>query len=91
VTSLTGSMPWSRPIGTTEECPKRGPKCTLVARDRSVGLTMTKLLVGTWVPTCGFRLERATRIELACPAWEAGALPLSYAREAAAPAARHAA
>lgn len=24
--------------------------------------------------------ERATRIELACPAWEAGALPLSYAR-----------
>jgi len=54
VTSLTGSMPWSRPIRTTEECPKRGPKCTLVARDRSVGLTMTKLLVGTWVLTCGF-------------------------------------
>ncbi len=24
------------------------------------------------------RLEPVTRIELACPAWEAGALPLSY-------------
>ena len=28
------------------------------------------------------RLERATGIEPACPAWEAGALPLSYARDA---------
>lgn len=28
------------------------------------------------------RNERATGIEPACPAWEAGALPLSYARDA---------
>ena len=29
----------------------------------------------------GSRLERATRIELACSAWEADVLPLNYARE----------
>ena len=28
--------------------------------------------------TCGDSVEPVTRIELACPAWEAGALPLSY-------------
>ncbi len=38
--------------------------------------------------TCGFVLERATGIEPAYPAWEAGALPLSYAREPASEGAR---
>ena len=33
--------------------------------------------------TCGYAAERATGIEPAYPAWEAGALPLSYARRAA--------
>ena len=28
--------------------------------------------------TCGNNLEPVTGIEPACPAWEAGALPLSY-------------
>ena len=33
--------------------------------------------------TCDFRVERATRIELAFSAWEADVLPLNYARVAA--------
>ena len=32
--------------------------------------------------TCGGRVERVTGIEPAWPAWKAGALPLSYTREA---------
>ncbi len=35
--------------------------------------------------TCGFVLERVTRIELALSAWEADVLPLNYTRESLRP------
>ena len=38
---------------------------------------MERLRWGEWFPVCA---ERATGIEPVCPAWKAGALPLSYAR-----------
>ena len=59
------------------------PHCTFVARGPIRWPRTTKPQARTYVLTCGFAVERATGIEPAYPAWEAGALPLSYARRAA--------
>ena len=53
-----------------------------MARDARISQPV-RGLVGTIAPlTRAFSVERVTRIELAWPAWKAGALPLSYTRVA---------
>ena len=58
--------------------------------ERPSGSMVARTLVSDWIAafdqavehvlTCGNVVEPVTGIEPACPAWEAGALPLSYAR-----------
>jgi hypothetical protein len=42
--------------------------------------TVTKSPLGIMTSTCGYIVERVTRIELALSAWEADVLPLNYTR-----------
>jgi hypothetical protein len=69
----SSSRSWSRAAGPLRARRSNG---TLMART----LEMTKAQAGDESLSWAFVVERATRIELAQPAWKAGALPLSYAR-----------
>jgi hypothetical protein len=52
----------------------------LMARDARIS-QRSRDVGGTIAPLArAFAVERVTRIELAWPAWKAGALPLSYTR-----------
>ena len=54
--------------------------CLLSSRQNAKVKEKQKAHKGTEVRFVGFFLERATGIEPASPAWEAGVLPLDYAR-----------
>jgi Phage integrase family len=76
----------SRPTTRTVTMPQaarssRQVNCTLIARGPAEGKCPSGGAARARAVTCGFCLERVTRIELALSAWEADVLPLNYTRK----------
>ena len=66
-------------LGLMGELVTPQPMARIMARARRAVAQMHGAIAKSALPRA-FAVERVTRIELAWPAWKAGALPLSYTR-----------